>query len=53
MKNFFKNAQSYYEKRLKRYKLNFLDNIYSLDKYIKENENEMKIKEILMRENDF
>ena len=42
-----------YNKRIKRYKLNFLDNIYSLDKYNKEIESDMKIKEILMRENDF
>ena len=49
----FLSDPSYHEKRLKRYKLNFLDNIFSLDKYIKENENDMKIKEILMRENDF
>ncbi len=42
-----------YNKRLKRHKLNFLDNIYSLDKYNKEIESDMKIKEILMRENDF
>ena len=30
----FLSDPSYYEKRLKRYKLNFLDNIFSLDKYI-------------------
>ena len=52
MLNFFSDP-SYYEKKLKGYKLNFLDNIYSLDKYIKENENDMKIKEIIMRDNDF
>ena len=41
-----------YQKRLKRHKFNFLDNIYELDTIDKSNKTDMKIKQILLREND-
>ena len=41
-----------YQKRLKRHKFNFLDNIYELDTIDKKNPTDMKIKQILLREND-
>ena len=48
---FYKDP-NYLTNRIKRYKFNFLDNIYELDKFDKNNEIDMKIKQILSRQND-
>ena len=48
----FYKKNDYFNHRIKKYKFNFLDNIYELDKFDKNNEIDMKIKSILFRQND-